>query len=85
MIRFMRLLLCVAVLLGGETVSFSSDASVGIPDDSWPASWFVAPVSASASGIKSFQQSSCLDERVASGDLPAVTERLRLLLILAST
>ena len=48
----------------------------GIPKDSWPASWFEVPKTASQMGITQFKQSPLLDAEVASGKLPPVRERL---------
>jgi hypothetical protein len=76
MIRAMRLLLCCVLLLTCNAVSWGGDTTIGIPDDAWPTSWFFAPVSSSAAGIKTFQESPFLAERVANGSLPPVEDRL---------
>ena len=48
----------------------------GLVDPNIPDSWFVAPKTASQWGIRKFNQSPLLDERVRSGQLPPVAQRL---------
>ena len=47
-----------------------------IPADSWPASWFAPPQTASEAGIADFQEAPSLAARVARGELPPLRERL---------
>lgn len=47
-----------------------------IPVDSWPASWFEAPVRASEAGLTRFAEAPMLAARVASGQLPPLAQRL---------
>ncbi|MHC4251716.1 MAG: ABC transporter substrate-binding protein, partial [Planctomycetota bacterium] len=48
----------------------------GIPKDTWPASWFEVPKTASELGITNFSESPALADAVARGELPPVKERL---------
>jgi ABC-type transport system substrate-binding protein len=48
----------------------------GIPHDTWPASWFGPPKTASELGITRFRESPVLGRPVARGELPPVRERL---------
>ncbi|MDT8391037.1 MAG: ABC transporter substrate-binding protein [Lentisphaeria bacterium] len=56
--------------------SLGMDMAAGIPKEAWPAAWFAGPAKASEVGLKTFRQSPMLDERVKSGALPPVEERL---------
>jgi peptide/nickel transport system substrate-binding protein len=53
--------------LGGEET---------IPRNAWPASWFSPPRTASEAGLAKFQESPLLAERVRSGELPPLRDRL---------
>ncbi len=51
-------------------------AAEGIPDSSWPASWFNPPQTASALHLTQFRQAPLLAARVAAGELPPLAGRL---------
>ncbi|MFW6237853.1 MAG: hypothetical protein ACOC5A_01300, partial [Halanaerobiales bacterium] len=63
------------IMVGFLTLFLSSTvlaSQQGIPEDTWPESWFEAPKTASELGITDYNQSPVLDDQ----DLPAVEERL---------
>ena len=51
-------------------------AAEGVPRDTWPASWFAAPKTASQMGITAFRESPMLAPAVARGELPPLKQRL---------
>jgi len=60
----------------GPSARSAASSHRGIPKDTWPASWFEAPKTASELGITSFSESPALAEAVARGEIPPVADRL---------
>ena len=56
----------------------------GLVDPDIPDSWFVAPQTASQWGIREFNQSPLLDERVRSGQLPRWRKDCRMIRLLSN-
>lgn len=66
----------LVIITACTTTVFGQNQVKQIIDPKIPESWYHAPRLASEMGITEFKQSPMLDERVASGELPPVKERL---------
>jgi peptide/nickel transport system substrate-binding protein len=69
-------LLAAGLLIALSGSARGANRGEGIPPDSWPASWFAPPQTASGMGITAFRESPLLAERVARGALPPLRKRL---------
>jgi len=70
------LVLCCLSLIAAVLPAQGVKTGDGIPDDSWPESWFKDFASASSHGITEYRESPMLSELVKEGKLPPVKERL---------